>query len=161
MKMIDIFLSVDEYIALKSMILRIVILYILTCLAVGIDFWSGIAKCKRIGLPYSSREFRRTIIKLNQYLLFMVLFTVVDFALIISGLFPLFNLSALPFFTLFALLVVWFIEVRSVWENTDKGHKKDIEKAVGALGKLIRNRGDIEGVIKELEKTLNETDKGK
>lgn len=159
MKQIEILMSGAVFLAVKEMALRVLVIYFLACLAVGVDFWSGVNKCKRLGLPLFSRQFRRSVIKLNQYLLLMVLFTVVDFALIVTGLFPLLSFPALPFFTFFALLVVWFIEVKSVWENTDKGHQQDIKKAVGALGKLVRNRGDIDEIIKELEKHLSEEEK--
>lgn len=158
MKQIEILMSGAVFLAVKEMALRVLVIYFLACLAVGVDFWSGVNKCKRLGLPLFSRQFRRSVIKLNQYLLLMVLFTVVDFALIVTGLFPLLSFPALPFFTFFALLVVWVIEVKSVWENTDKGHQQDIKKAVGALGKLVRNRGDVDEIIRELEKHLEDSD---
>lgn len=147
-------LDSGAFVVVKIMAVRVLIIYFLAVVAVVVDFWSGVNKCKRLGLPLFSRQFRRSVIKLNQYLLLIILFTIVDFALVVAGVFPLLNMVELPLFTFFALLVVWTIEVKSVWENTDKGHQRDIKQAVGALGKLVRTRGDIDTIIKELERHL-------
>lgn len=77
-----------------------------------LDFWSGISTAKAIGEKLQSQGFRRTFIKIGDYIRVMLFAFMLDF---LGSFMPFY---VLPFATILGSIAVVCIECKSVIENS-------------------------------------------
>lgn len=94
-----------------------------------VDFWSGITTAKALGETLMSHGFRRTIVKIGDYVRLML------FALMFDMLGSLLSFYVMPFATILCTIAVIYIEFKSVVENSKKkkAHAADIPDIVGQI----------------------------
>lgn len=156
---IHIIMSQADIFELKRQIGLIAFFYVIAFTAMLIDLRSGIQKAKRLGLARTSKGFRMTIIKINQYLLLMMLLSLVDISKTLVGFLNIFGWRDMPWLTFLGAIVICLIELKSVWENTQRGNKKEIAEAVRGLIKLLRTKDDKDEVVGLLNKAFAEETK--
>lgn len=129
------------------------IVYVLVFIVIMLDLVSGIMKAKRRGRLRSSYALRKTVDKLVRYFSMILVITAIDAVqmLAISQLDKTTGLTwpVLPFLTFFAAMFVGFIELKSIYENSDEKEQARIEDAADDLGKMIAK---LPEVIEELKK---------
>lgn len=91
-----------------------------------IDFWSGTSTARALGEPLLSNGFRRTIVKIGDYIKIML------FALMFDVLGSFLDFYILPFATVLCTIAVMWIEGRSVTENNRRkqAHAADVPDLV-------------------------------
>lgn len=121
--------------------------YICIALFMACDCLVAVHRAKVKGTYRSSRKLRRTFDKAVMYYIPTFMMTLVDamivFAVAVMEIpwYPHF-----PLVTLFAVIVIGFIEFKSVHEKRDAKERAKIEEAVEALVKLSKDR-DVTGVL--------------
>lgn len=129
------------------------IVYVLVFIVIMLDLVSGLMKAKRRGRLRSSYALRKTVDKLVRYFSMLLVITAIDAVqmLAISQLDKTTCLTwpVLPFLTFFAAMFVGFIELKSIYENSDEKEQARIEDAADDLGKMIAK---LPEVIEELKK---------
>jgi hypothetical protein len=100
----------------------ILVCWLFMVLSTIVDFWSGVTTARAVGQPVMSRGFRRTIIKISDYMRVML------FALMFDMLGSLLSFYILPFATALCTMAVMIIEGKSVIENSrrKKTHAADM-----------------------------------
>lgn len=145
-------------------------IYLLVLFVVFLDLWAGIRKAKKRGEYRSSYGLRKTVDKISRYFNMLLVITAIDAVqmLAISQLNPQTShtLPILPFFTFIGAMFVGFIELKSIYENSEDKEKAKIKDAVKILSQVIQHKDEqelIAGVIaymkqEKQEGGSNETD---
>lgn len=117
------------------------IVYILVFFVVCLDLVSGLQKAKRRGKLRSSYAMRKTVDKLVRYFSMLLVITAIDAVQMLAisqwDLSTGHHLPILPFLTFLAAMFVGFIELKSIYENSEEKEQARFEDAADALGKLI------------------------
>ena len=129
------------------------IVYVLVFFVVALDLVSGLMKAKRRGRLRSSYALRKTVDKLVRYFSMLLVITAIDAVQMIAisqwdattG----HKVPCLPYLTFLAAMFVGFIELKSIYENSDEKEQARIEDAADDLGKMIAK---LPEVIDELKK---------
>lgn len=116
------------------------VFYVLAFICVMLDLRSGVRKAKAAGIYRSSRKYRRTVEKLQQYFGLLTLVTVVDIMLALGIALLGFRLPIFPYLTFVGALIVGLIEGKSIFEKSSDKDKANIQDAVEDLAKLAKNR---------------------
>lgn len=130
--------------------------YLVVLLAVIVDLISGIRRSKRIGIPIDSGGLRKSIRKFNDYILFIILATFVDFLLYGFTAYELFGLRNVTYLTLITGFIAICIEAKSVWENTERNRQRDIALALKGVASLARTKGEARELLATLTEQLAE-----
>lgn len=112
------------FIAVRICIVLVCWLFmIFACL---VDFWSGITTAKALGEKLMSHGFRRTIVKVGDYVRILL------FALMFDMLGSFLSFYKIPFATILCTIAIMLIEGRSVIENSrrKKAHAADVPDMV-------------------------------
>lgn len=141
-----------DFCAVVDKSITLAILYGCVLLAVLFDLASGVEKARRKKVLRTSYGFRRTICKLRDYFNVLMMFTLAD---IIASIW-----ITLPFFTAIGAIGMVFIEGRSIWENK-KDTNKGIEDLPDVLVDLMKNRDNIEQIVKILKENSVAIDREK
>lgn len=123
-----------------------------------VDFWSGTTTAKALGEKLQSHGFRRTIIKIGDYV------RVLCFALMFDALGSLLPFYAIPFGTILCTIAIICIEGKSVIENSrrKKAHAADIPDIVKQIVQATTAKQGseiIDKLINELKINSNETER--
>lgn len=117
------------------------VVYILVFFVVCLDLISGLQKAKRRGKLRSSYAMRKTVDKLVRYFSMLLVITAIDAVQMLAisqwDLSTGHHLPILPFLTFLAAMFVGFIELKSIYENSEEKEQARFEDAADALGKLI------------------------
>lgn len=135
--------------------------YFVVLSVVLLDFYSGIRRSRRLGISLKSNGFRRSIRKFNDYVNFMFVATLVDFLLYAFMLHEVLGTRGVPWLTLIGGLVAIAIEIKSIFENTDRNTQKDIALAIDHIADLAKNRGDADKILRELANKMSDKPEGK
>lgn len=136
--------------ALKGQIIIISALYLLTFLAVAVDFMSGIRRAKREGKLRTSIGYRKSISKVNQYGMFLAILSVLDLMTTVAQILPMFGVKDLPFVTFIGCAILCIVEARSVWENSERGRRAEIAEVAKQALELSKNAHDRDELINQL-----------
>lgn len=118
--------------------------------SMAVDFFTGVRKARRTGVPTRSRGYKMTCDKALKYFLPMLCLTCID---IISSVF-----FTAPFLTMAMGAFNIFCEWKSVLESAYE--KKQIRDAAETVRAVITNRDDLVRAIAEvIEKQLKESGK--
>ena len=133
-------------------------IYALVLFVVFLVFWAGFRKAKQRGEYRSSYGLRKTVDKISRYFNMLLVITVIDTVqmLAISQLNPQTDhtLPILPFFTFIGAMFVGFIELKSIYENSEEKEKAKIGDAAKILSQIIQHKDEqeiIAGVINYLK----------
>lgn len=117
------------------------IVYILVFFVVCLDLISGLQKAKRRGKLRSSYAMRKTVDKLIRYFSMLLVITAIDAVQMLAisqwDLSTGHQLPILPFLTFLAAMFVGFIELKSIYENSEEKEQARFEDAAEDIGKLI------------------------
>lgn len=133
------------FIAVRICIVLVCWLFmIFACL---VDFWSGITTAKALGEKLMSHGFRRTIIKVGDYVRILL------FALMFDMLGSFLSFYKIPFATILCTIAIMLIEGRSVIENSrrKKAHAADVPDMVKQIIQAVTTQQGHE----VLEKIVN------
>ena len=144
------------FIAVRVII--ILICWVFMTLSCIVDFWSGTTTAKALGEKLQSHGFRRTIIKIGDYV------RVLCFALMFDALGSLLPFYAIPFGTILCTVAIICIEGKSVIENSrlKKAHAADIPDIVKQIVQATTAKQGseiIDKLINELKINNNETER--
>lgn len=144
------------FIAVRVII--ILICWVFMTLSCIVDFWSGTTTAKALGEKLQSHGFRRTIIKIGDYV------RVLCFALMFDALGSLLPFYAIPFGTILCTVAIICIEGKSVIENSrrKKTHAADIPDIVKQIVQATTAKQGseiIDKLINELKINSNETER--
>lgn len=131
---------------------------------IGLDYWSGIRKAKKNGIPIYSDKMKRTVDKISRYYNAILAMMVVDFIQIMGFVFLYmfngWNAYTFPVFTLASVLFIAAIEIKSIYEPADVKESREM-KEVTALAKAIaEHRSEPEEIAEAIAKYLNKQNDG-
>lgn len=133
------------------------VVYILVFFVVCLDLISGLQKAKRRGKLRSSYAMRKTVDKLVRYFSMLLVITAIDAVQMLAisqwDISTGHHLPILPFLTFLAAMFVGFIELKSIYENSEEKEQARFEDAADALGKLIAKFPEV---LDELKKYKTE-----
>lgn len=133
------------------------VVYILVFFVVCLDLISGLQKAKRRGKLRSSYAMRKTVDKLVRYFSMLLVITAIDAVQMLAisqwDLSTGHHIPVLPFLTFLAAMFVGFIELKSIYENSDEKEQARIEDAAEDIGKLMAKFPEI---MEELKRYKNE-----
>lgn len=122
---------------------------IISCI---VDFWSGTSTAKIMGQPLMSHGFRRTVIKIGDYIKLMF------FALMFDILGSLLTFYVAPFASILCTISVLVIEGKSVLENSrmKKTHAADVPEMVKQIVQAVTAEQGAEVLNKIVENLSTE-----
>lgn len=136
------------YIAVRIVI--VLICWIFTIIANLIDFWSGTTTAKALGENLMSHGFRRTVVKVGDYVRVML------FALMFDMLGSLLSFYVIPFATILCTIAILWIEGKSVIENSrrKKAHAADVPEIVKQIVQCATTEKGLE-IFNKLQSELS------
>lgn len=136
------------YIAVRIVI--VLICWIFTIVANLIDFWSGTTTAKALGESLVSHGFRRTVVKVGDYVRIML------FALMFDMLGSLLSFYVIPFATILCTIAILWIEGKSVVENSrrKKAHAADVPEIVKQIVQCATTEKGLE-IFNRLQSELS------
>lgn len=136
------------YIAVRIVI--VLICWIFTVVANLIDFWSGTTTAKALGEGLMSHGFRRTVVKVGDYVRVML------FALMFDMLGSLLSFYVIPFATILCTIAILWIEGKSVVENSrrKKAHAADVPEIVKQIVQCATTEKGLE-IFNKLQSELS------
>lgn len=147
-------MSVLEPFNIQLTVLSVV--YILVFFVIMLDLISGLGKAKRRGKLRSSYALRKTVDKLVRYFSMLLVITAIDAVQMLAisqwDLSTGHHIPVLPFLTFLAAMFVGFIELKSIYENSDEKEQARIEDAAEDIGKLMAKFPEIMEELKRYKK---------
>lgn len=132
------------------------IVYVLVFFVIMLDLVSGLNKAKRRGKLRSSYALRKTVDKLVRYFSMLLVISAIDAVQMIAisqwDLSTGHHIPVLPLLTFLAAMFVGFIELKSIYENSDEKEQARIEDAADDISKLVAKFPEI---IEELRRYKN------
>lgn len=120
----------------KAELIGSIWLVVIICMLVDMRY--GIKKSKRLKQTLTSKKYRKTIEKANEYVVFLLFAFFVDYLLS-----AYFNM---PWASIALGLCLVYIEAHSVWENMEKNDQREYIARAKEIIELFRN-------LKEKDKT--------
>lgn len=146
-----------EKIKIIGLIWITVIIYVSVVLCVILDLWSGIRKSKKKGNFCSSFGLRKTVDKLSKYFNMMLILSIVDALQIVAIAYMQMKLPQFPFLTLLAAIFVAFIEVKSVYEKTEKKEQAKIKDTAKLAGRILTDK-DVKTIVSAVTSYMSDRD---
>lgn len=140
------------YIAIRICIVLVCWIFMISaCL---IDFWSGTSTARAVGEPLKSHGFRRTVVKIGDYVRVML------FALMFDILGSFLSFYIIPFATILGTVAVMWIEGKSVIENSrrKKAHAADVPDVVKQIVQCATAEGGLE-ILNRIQSELTKNTK--
>lgn len=132
------------------------IVYVLVFIVIMLDLVSGIMKAKRRGKLRSSYALRKTVDKIIRYFSMLLVITAIDVVQMLAvsqwDVSTGHNIPILPFLTFLAAMFVGFIELKSIYENSEEKEQARIEDAADDIGKLLTKFPEILEELKRYKK---------
>lgn len=117
------------------------VVYVLVFFVVMLDLVSGLNKAKRRGKLRSSYALRKTVDKLVRYFSMILVITAIDAVQMLAisqwDISTGHHIPVLPFLTFLAAMFVGFIELKSIYENSEEKEQARIEDAADDIVKLL------------------------
>jgi hypothetical protein len=140
-------------------LLFIVILMLIAPLVlIALDFWSGIRKAKKRGVPIHSDKMKRTIDKASRYyngIFAMMVLDVIQIAMFVFlHLFNGWGAWTVPVFTLIAVGFVAAIEIKSIYEPADVKEQREKKDVIELAKAIAAHRNDPEEIAEAVAKYL-------
>ena len=134
----------------------ILVCWLFMILSSIVDFWSGTTTAKALGQTLMSHGFRRTVIKIGDYVKLML------FALMFDILGSLLSFYIIPFATILCTTAIMYIEGKSVIENSRR-KKANAAEVPDIIKQIVQATTTEQGneILDKISKllALNEKDK--
>lgn len=132
------------------------IVYILVFFVIMLDLGSGLAKAKRRGKLRSSYALRKTVDKLVRYFSMLLVISAIDAVQMLAvaqwDIATGHKIPCLPALTFLAAIFVGFIELKSIYENSEEKEQARIEDAAEDIGKLLSKFPQLIDELKRYKK---------
>lgn len=126
---------------------------------IGLDYWSGIRKAKKNGIPIYSDKMKRTVDKISRYYNAILAMMVVDFIQITGFIFLyMFNgwsAYTFPVFTLGSVLFIAAIEIKSIYEPADVKESREMREVTQLAKAIAEHRSDPKEIAEAIAEYLN------
>ena len=126
---------------------------------IGLDYWSGIRKAKKNGIPLYSDKMKRTVDKISRYYNAILAMMVVDFIQITGFVFLyMFNgwsAYTFPVFTLGSVLFIAAIEIKSIYEPADVKEQRDMQEVAMLAKAIATHRNEPEEIAAAVMRYLS------
>ena len=146
-------------------LLILFIIYVLVLFVIFLDFFSGIRKAKRRSEFRSSYGFRKTVDKICRYFNMILVITAIDavqmIAIVQLNAQTDYTLPVLPILTFMGAMFVGFIELKSIYENSEKKEQARIDDAGKALVEILGGKNVHEMIEGLVNYAKSEKQKGK
>lgn len=134
-------------------------------LFIALDFWAGIRKARKRGVPIRSDKMKRTIDKISRYYNAILAMMVLD-AIQIAGFMFLWrfngwSLYTFPLFTLLSVLYVAAVEIKSIYEPADEKEQRDMHEVAELAKELLKHKDNAQEIADVLAKYLGKTNNEK
>lgn len=141
-------------------LLFFVVLLLFTPLTfIGLDYWSGIRKAKKNGIPIYSDKMKRTVDKISRYYNAILAMMVVDVIQITGFIFLyMFNgwsAYTFPVFTLGSVLFIAAIEIKSIYEPADVKESREMREVTALAKAIAEHRSDPKEIAEAIAEYLN------
>ena len=146
-------------------LLFFVVLLLFTPLTfIGLDYWSGIRKAKKNGIPIYSDKMKRTIDKISRYYNAILAMLVVDLIQITGFIFLyMFNgwsAYTFPVFTLASVLFIAAIEIKSIYEPADVKESREMKEVTQLAKAIAEHKSDPKEIAEAIAEYLNSRNDG-
>lgn len=126
---------------------------------IGLDYWSGIRKAKKNGIPIYSDKMKRTVDKISRYYNAILAMMVVDFIQITGFIFLYmfngWNAYTFPVFTLGSVLFIAAIEIKSIYEPADVKESREMREVTQLAKAIAEHRSDPKEIAEAIAEYLN------
>lgn len=150
---------------LIAMLFFVVALLFTPLTFIGLDYWSGIRKAKKNGIPIYSDKMKRTVDKISRYYNAILAMMVVDFIQITGFIFLyMFNgwsAYTFPVFTLGSVLFIAAIEIKSIYEPADVKESREMREVTELAKAIAEHRSDPKEIAEAIAEYLTVTKKQK
>lgn len=137
----------------------VVVLLFTPLMFIGLDYWSGIRKAKKNGIPIYSDKMKRTVDKISRYYNAILAMMVVDFIQITGFVFLyMFNgwsAYTFPVFTLGSVLFIAAIEIKSIYEPADVKESREMREVTELAKAIAEHRSDPKEIAEAIAEYLN------
>lgn len=137
----------------------VVLLLFTPLMFIGLDYWSGIRKAKKNGIPIYSDKMKRTVDKISRYYNAILAMMVVDFIQITGFVFLyMFNgwsAYTFPVFTLGSVLFIAAIEIKSIYEPADVKESREMREVTQLAKAIAEHRSDPKEIAEAIAEYLN------
>ena len=125
---------------------------------IGLDYWAGIRKAKKQGIPIYSDKMKRTVDKLSRYYNAVLAMLVLD-AIQVSGfiflhLFNGWSCYTFPLFTIAAVGFVAAVEIKSIYEPADVKERRENQDVLALAKAIAEHRADPSEIAKDIAEFL-------
>lgn len=137
----------------------VVVLLFTPLMFIGLDYWSGIRKAKKNGIPIYSDKMKRTVDKISRYYNAILAMMVVDFIQITGFVFLyMFNgwsAYTFPVFTLGSVLFIAAIEIKSIYEPADVKESREMREVTELAKAIAEHLSDPKEIAEAIAEYLN------
>lgn len=132
---------------------------------ISLDFWAGIRKAKKRGIPIYSHKMKRTMDKVSKYYNGIFAMLVLDIIQICMFLFlHIYNgwsAWTFPIFTLVAVVFADAIEIKSIYEPADMKERKDMKEVTELAKAIAEHKSDPKEIAIAIVEYLNQKEEKK
>ena len=145
-------------------LLFIVILMLIAPLVlIALDFWSGIRKAKKRGVPIHSDKMKRTIDKASRYyngIFAMMVLDVIQIAMFVFlHLYNGWGALTVPIFTLIGVAFVAAVELKSIYEPADVMENREMKEVTELAKAIAAHRSEPEEIAQAVANYLSKRSK--
>ena len=137
----------------------VVLLLFTPLMFIGLDYWSGIRKAKKNGIPIYSDKMKRTIDKISRYYNAILAMMVVDFIQITGFVFLYmfngWNAYTFPVFTLASVLFIAAIEIKSIYEPADVKESREMREVTELAKAIAEHKSDPKEIAEAIAEYLS------
>lgn len=139
------------------------LLFVATMFVVACDLITGVKRAKKQGIYRTSRKLRRTVEKISNYTMFLLLCFVAD--AVLHTAFHLLDISwfnlPVPILGLVFFVYVLWIEVKSIIENTTNDKDRQTLKGAEQLIEILAKKYGNEFIVKAFTDIRDQSRKNK
>jgi predicted secreted protein len=150
--------------AIRPQLIMLALIYVMILAVIFLDLWAGIRKAKARGEYRSSYGLRKTVDKISKYFNMIFVVTAID-AVQMLAVYMLnqqaqYNLPLIPIFTFVGAIFVGFIELKSIYENSEAKDKAKINEVAKLAGQIVKDH-DTQDVVAALIEYLKDKEPAK
>lgn len=150
--------------AIRPQLIMLALIYVMILAVIFLDLWAGIRKAKARGEYRSSYGLRKTVDKISKYFNMIFVVTAID-AVQMLAVYMLnqqeqYNLPLIPILTFVGAIFVGFIELKSIYENSEAKDKAKINEVAKLAGQIVKDH-DTQDVVAALIEYLKDKEPAK
>ena len=150
--------------AIRPQLIMLALIYVMVLAVIFLDLWAGIRKAKARGEYRSSYGLRKTVDKISKYFNMIFVVTAID-AVQMLAVYMLnqqahHNLPLIPILTFLGAIFAGFIELKSIYENSEAKDKAKINEVAKLAGQIVKDH-DTQDVVAALIEYLKDKEPAK